>query len=183
MFVKLHSWLRKNNISVFRFYFIVVILFFGVLWNDPKSDSKANVQTGSVIPSWSLAQTGAESWANKIIEPKKEEPFSIKSHINTPSNKSNAKFVCHKAIEGMLKAPSTAKFPAIYDTQIIATQWIDLAKKLFPKDKHNQNTFALVTYVDSQNSFWAMIRTSFACLFEYDPIKKDWFLKNIVSGE
>ncbi|MBI2638147.1 hypothetical protein HYW83_01000 [Candidatus Peregrinibacteria bacterium] len=64
--------------------------------------------------------------------------------------------VCAKMeVEAMLKAPSTAKFPRGIPDNI-----------LFSPEK---NSYTVISYVDAQNSFGAMIRTNYICVVADRP--------------
>ena len=62
---------------------------------------------------------------------------------------------CEKGITSLLKSPSSAKFPGISD-------W---------KFAKNRERVVVASYVDSQNSFGAMIRSSFQVTFSADKSK------------
>ncbi len=70
---------------------------------------------------------------------------------------------CQQHIRARLKAPSTAKFPfGVYK------YW-----------KHKVNTqFTIVSYVDSQNSFSAMIRTRWSCKIK-NTFEDNWELIDV----
>lgn len=61
-------------------------------------------------------------------------------------------------IEKALKAPSTAKYPSSSDAKI---------------ERSENNRFKVTSYVDSQNSFGAMIRSDWSVTFQYvgDQVK------------
>ncbi len=60
-------------------------------------------------------------------------------------------------VEGMLKAPSTAKFP-----------WADGT----PSYNAEKNVYTMASYVDAQNAYGAMIRTNYACEVIFDTETK-----------
>lgn len=63
---------------------------------------------------------------------------------------------CHMAerfVDQRLKAPSTAKHPWCSDAVISQT---------------GENEFLVISYVDSQNSFGAMLRTKYAAKMRFD---------------
>jgi len=62
---------------------------------------------------------------------------------------SNMQFNCQEALKSMLKSPSSADFPSGY--------W---------KFRMKSGKIVGDSYVDSQNSFWAQIRTYFECIYE-----------------
>jgi hypothetical protein len=91
------------------------------------------------------------------------------STSNTKSYSDVEAFVeAEHIVSGFLKAPSTAQFPSMSDATIE-----DLA----------DNGFKVSSYVDSQNSFGAMLRSSWSVLFEYTPDDKVDIYQVIVDGE
>lgn len=70
---------------------------------------------------------------------------NVRNYVILPSEKDEYIRFCTKNIESLLKAPSTAKFPNI-------NHWA------FGKQK---GEIIIQSYVDSQNSFGAMLRTDF----------------------
>ena len=72
--------------------------------------------------------------------------------------------VCEQFVTERLKAPSTAKF-----------QWIS-------RDELGNRRFHVNAYVDSQNSFGAMLRTHFNCTVKH--IEGDrWRLEDLVTRQ
>ena len=72
--------------------------------------------------------------------------------------------VCEQFVTERLKAPSTAKF-----------QWIS-------RDELGNGRFHVNAYVDSQNSFGAMLRTHFNCTVKH--IEGDrWRLEDLVTRQ
>lgn len=67
------------------------------------------------------------------------------------NKKSDMAVYCKDNVREMLKAPSTAKFPNYID--FTYAKWVD-------------NTINVIWYVDSQNSFWAQIRTHYKCIMK-----------------
>jgi hypothetical protein len=55
---------------------------------------------------------------------------------------------CERAVESQLKAPSTADFSGIFDSEIT---------------DNGDSTYDVVGYVDSENSFGAKIRSNWTC--------------------
>lgn len=78
----------------------------------------------------------------------------------TEPNKFLAYIYAEKFVKQNLKTPSTAKFPEVLE-----------------KSKHitklNNKSFLINSWVDSQNSFGAMIRSEFSCtiIFEGNTVK------------
>lgn len=67
-------------------------------------------------------------------------------------------------IKRELKSPSTAKFPAMWKSNVV-----DLG----------DCRFRVRSYVDAQNAFGAMLRTSYAAEVEYLPATKTWRINNL----
>lgn len=76
---------------------------------------------------------------------KTDEEKAIQNEQNL---KSTAYFNGQECVKELLKSPSTAEFP--YGSEQFVTQ-ID------------EDTFIINSYVDSQNSFGAMLRTQYVC--------------------
>ena len=73
-------------------------------------------------------------------------PLSCRMFAASPDdNKSLAYVVAREEIRRQLKAPSTAVFPHHYDQGVVVARLQD-------------NSFAISSYVDSQNSFGAQLR-------------------------
>ena len=66
---------------------------------------------------------------------------------------------CQGLVKTELKAPGTARFPA-YSTASVKADW--------------KGMYRVLSFVDSQNSFGALIRTSFVCAIRYDPNTRRW---------
>lgn len=70
-------------------------------------------------------------------------------------------------VKRQLKAPSTAAFP------YITADGVKVAK-------FGSCQFAVIAYVDSQNSFGAKIRSRYAMKVRYDPVDKKWYGTDLV---
>ncbi len=80
----------------------------------------------------------------------------------------NAVNRCQGFVKEHLKAPATAKFQGIFD--------IDLSRDV----SRNGDKFIVSSYVDSQNSFGAMIRTHYVCTVRY--LGNDlWSLDDLIT--
>ncbi|NIC42700.1 hypothetical protein [Aquabacterium sp. A08] len=81
---------------------------------------------------------------------------------NTGRDAVSAHMYCERLVKSSLKAPSSAKFASFSDASVTST---------------GAGKFRVVSYVDAQNSFGAMIRNSFACLidFEADKAQLEYF--------
>lgn len=90
MFQRFHHLLRENNISVFWFYFITIIVLLVFLWDS----SKTNTRSWAVTYRW-VNQTGTEnSWVDKITEPKKSEERQTEQKIYTTGiSKNSSRFI------------------------------------------------------------------------------------------
>lgn len=80
-------------------------------------------------------------------------------------NAREAKQICETAVERQLKAPSTAKFKSNFQYN--------------PSDEHD---YRVVTTVDAQNSFGAMVRTEFYCNMTWNPSGRDWTLNRVAQN-
>lgn len=81
------------------------------------------------------------------------------------SRLSDAKYQCREFVSNSLKAPSTAKFQDYND---------------FYASPNGPGYYRVEGYVDSQNSFGAMIRTNFACELKRSD-SGQWLLVNLKS--
>lgn len=81
--------------------------------------------------------------------------FGDDSSSSSSTNKFMAYSYAEDFVEKQLKSPSTAKFP-----------------KVVEKDSHitelGNNRYKINSWVDSQNSFGATIRTRFSCIIIFD---------------
>lgn len=72
--------------------------------------------------------------------------------------------ICQVYVKNNLKSPATAKFPSSSSTDIRELE---------------DNLFETRSYVDSQNSFGAMLRTNFYCKIKYiGPLDGDEYLNS-----
>jgi hypothetical protein len=65
-------------------------------------------------------------------------------------NSSNAYYYSREIVENNLKSPISAKFPSFNPNFV----------------SKNENIYTITAYVDSQNSFGAMIRSSYKCVIK-----------------
>lgn len=103
-----------------------------------------------------------------IFPHKKEE--TKKAELKTKSITSikiDAYFLCQEFVKKFLKSPASAKFPS-YLSDINA-------------DAHSvgPDEYMVLSYVDSQNSFGAMIRTRYKCVLTYNKNKDSFELQKI----
>ncbi len=73
---------------------------------------------------------------------------------------------CEEAARNRLKSPSTAKFAPLSDQRIYRIEG-------------EGEAYRILSYVDSQNSFGAMVRTEFTCDLHYDASTITWYLDDI----
>ena len=69
---------------------------------------------------------------------------------------------CKDHARSQLKAPSTAEFPRFVEAVLVGSQ----------DQPFTEQVWAVLSYVDSQNSFGATIRTSYACILK-PPTSQD----------
>jgi hypothetical protein len=82
----------------------------------------------------------------------------------TSVSDAEAKVVAEAQVEAVLKAPSTAKFSKWGDTQMIPIT----------------NGYKVIGYVDSQNSFGAMIRSNYSVEIFVDLESGDIMYRNLM---
>ena len=87
--------------------------------------------------------------------------------------------VAQAFVTSQLKSPATAKFPW-YSPDKVKSMTYDgeVAKRLFP----TQGRYVVTAYVDSQNSFSAMVRTPFICIMRFD-INNIWVLEEATPSD
>lgn len=98
---------------------------------------------------------------------------SIENYLLTTSDMSQLKIWARNVVTAVLKAPSTAEFPGGF---------------LSPFDgwgfSRNGNIYEISSYVDSQNSFGAMIRSDFYLKITWDKSTDETTIKSFVfDGE
>lgn len=79
--------------------------------------------------------------------------------------KIDAALICEQFVENQLKAPSTAKFQNSYDAKVSVSN----------------GEYTVTSYVDSQNGFGAMIRTTYVCTVTYLGSDK-WHLVDLSTN-
>lgn len=84
------------------------------------------------------------------------EPKPKKEHSTA-----SASVMAEELVKQKLKSPGSAKFASVYDQQIS-----DLG----------EGRYRITSYVDSQNSFGALIRTNYVCTVKYAGENK-WVLE------
>lgn len=80
--------------------------------------------------------------------------------------RSEAKWDCRAAVEKSLKAPTTATFQHY---------------KQFSAAKTEEGNYTVTGYVDAQNSFGAMVRTTFVC--EMVRVGDQWIAASVTTVE
>lgn len=80
----------------------------------------------------------------------------------TPADRSlEAKAICETFVKRQLKAPATAKFSEESSAKVTDVEYTAGGS------------------VDSQNSFGALLRSTFACDMTYDAAKQEWTSKSV----
>jgi hypothetical protein len=104
--------------------------------------------------------------ANNYIQ-KRNDPTTLKKDsVKIEQQKAEEAYsAAIQLVEDQLKAPQTADFPILRKISY----------------KHENNLWTFNGYVDSQNSFGALIRTDYTLEMVFDPIKKTYLLKKFVS--
>lgn len=91
-------------------------------------------------------------------------PVDRQAEICAESGQQDAYYTSRGLVRQKLKAPSTAEFPNYYtEDGSITVQYLGGCK------------FTIAAWVDSQNSFGAMIRTPYLVEVEYRPETEDWY--------
>ncbi|MGO0903539.1 hypothetical protein ACYZFO_10720 [Clostridioides difficile] len=91
-------------------------------------------------------------WANNDFYKDSKVVSKVSDYTLTIDEKTELQLQCENGVSAVLKSPSTAKFPNI-------TEWA------FSKDKEK---IVVQSYVDSQNSLGAMLRSDFQITFTSD---------------
>ncbi|KND51237.1 MAG: hypothetical protein ABA06_02915 [Parcubacteria bacterium C7867-001] len=91
----------------------------------------------------------ASQMLNSTPSPVTSSPVQQKSEENSDVD---AYIDAQAIVKKALKSPSTAKFPSSSEAKI---------------SRAGENIFNVESYVDSQNSFGAMIRSDWSVMFEY----------------
>lgn len=82
-----------------------------------------------------------------------EKTYS-KTYSNDYASKLEAYSYAENWVKDKLKSPSSAKFP-------------DSERKVNDTEYYGDNTYKIKSYVESQNSFGAMIKTNFSCTISF----------------
>jgi len=78
--------------------------------------------------------------------------MALSSDAPPAASQADGYYACQAAAQRLLKAPSTAQFPRLGDAEV----------RMTPSTKDSYE-FHIVSYVDAQNAFGAMIRTRWIC--------------------
>lgn len=93
-----------------------------------------------------------------------ETPADRRARICGKGGESDAVYMAQEFVTDRLKAPSTADFPR------------RLQSAVYGKDC----TFIITGMVDAQNSFGAMIRSTYVGTLEYSPEADSWTVKDLL---
>lgn len=105
-----------------------------------------------------------------MIWPESDDSESTRSEspkvsLQEQDNKSMAYVMCENWVKDRLKSPSTAEFPSVFSGKL------DNVYK-------DGTTYSVTSYVDSENSFGATLRTGFTC--ETTQTSEDeWMLESL----
>jgi hypothetical protein len=95
-----------------------------------------------------------ERSATPFVEPLQQTLPSLPTNTPKPEYSAiDAELICQQFIEKRLKAPATAKYAPLGNED--AVEFL------------GENTYKVFSYVDSQNSFGAMLRTKYLCIVQY----------------
>ena len=96
---------------------------------------------------------------------------------STNINTSIASFQAQEYVKKALKSPSTAKFPGLWE----------LANNGVVAYEKETNKYEIVSYVDSQNSFGATIRSNWSVVLKYlggdDSDIRNWQLEKMIIDD
>jgi hypothetical protein len=109
------------------------------------------------------APTAAELAQQKIDQAKREEERKVQHEKSECESTASAFVQAEDFVSKRLKSPSTAKFPWFWNAQII----------YLGNCRHE-----IHSYVDSQNSFGAMIRTRYIVILRYAG-QDNWVLEDL----
>ena len=93
----------------------------------------------------------------KIYNREENIKININDYILSSSEMSNLKLIAEEYVKNNLKAPSTAKFPGSFFSPFEGWEM-----------QQSGTTYSVKSYVDSQNSFGAMVRTQFYMELQFD---------------
>ena len=96
-----------------------------------------------------------------FIEKTPEQYAAERQRSSESQRKAYASVIAERAIKAQLKAPSTADFSGLFDTQVAHL-----------KDG-GPNKWIVKGYVDAQNSFGAKIRNNYQVVVEFEEGKDD----------
>lgn len=102
-------------------------------------------------------ETAADRYVAAIDERRDQEKAMCRDTIM-------AYVISQNFVKTKLVAPSTAKFPSLSDVKVT---------------KSGECKFTVIGYVDSQNSFGAMLRTIYSADVRYDRQSGKWALENL----
>lgn len=126
---------------------------------------KLNVTKATALNVWLDRNTQAEIEANEARVAEREAAAEAARVAEAATNgeavryngetidSSLATVLCQSHIKDRLKAPSTAKFPGPFSGD-------------YAQPSLSNNTWTYIVSVDAQNSFGAMIRSTFACVID-----------------
>lgn len=153
---------RTSRCNVVLSYSIVIFVFlimFGVsaVMTQPSPEQQAiNAQIAEQKAAEKAQQEEAKAKEAEIKAKEREEEALM----------SDAFYTSQAFIEQRLKSPSTAKFASRDESKVL---------------NMGENLYVIVSYVDSQNGFGAMIRTKYNIALKYTEDKK-WKLERLTTN-
>lgn len=106
----------------------------------------------SVLALWNYANNNSRPSSPSSYKPKSEKSY------NTYHSPSYAYIQAETFIKKKLKSPSTAEFPGVFEKKDHIVSM-------------GGSKYKISSWVDSQNSYGAMMRTNFSCVIEFEGNK------------
>lgn len=97
-------------------------------------------------------------------------PKTDSEKVSPRDKELNAADICHAYVKERLKAPSTAKFPNSEDSNAVQITGT------------GDGPYTVAAFVDSQNSFGAMMRDQYTCIVRYIG-NHNWQLVDLSIGD
>lgn len=120
------------------------------------------VLVGLVLLVSIISDSSTESSPGKKLPIEQERTEKKTIHFSEKDNKSMAYYMCEQWVKKRLKSPKTADFPGVFDGK-------------FDNTYKEGAEYQIWSYVDSENSFGATLRTGFTCITKQTS-EDDWEL-------
>ena len=142
--IKTHQEPIKKELSFFQVLGIAILLLFVFIFIYVKIQNSLKNDTEYSAPVQPVIKANETQKSFNTIEEKVDNlTFSEKNDIT---------YWCKEAVKNSLKSPSTADFASFSSRAFIA----------------KSGKISAISYVDSQNSFWAQLRMYFECIVGWD---------------